>query len=95
MDAVTAAGGRSASGQSCPYVDRGEARCARRFSLGHIDEAYRVCFGGFHGCSHYHEIRIEDDERAGADHASIPVVITLAGHAPVRTDPARIPATGT
>lgn len=40
----------------CPHVDRNDARCSHRFSLGRIDQAFNVCFGSFHACPLYHRI---------------------------------------
>ena len=43
----------------CPHIDRNDARCGHRFSLGRIEQAFGVCFGAFHGCPIYHRINHE------------------------------------
>lgn len=94
MDAVTPGAASSAHDGACPYVDRGEACCARRFTLDRIDEAFAVCFGAHHGCEHFHRLRRQELAAVEvAEPASPPVILTIAGH--VHREPARIRATGT
>ena len=72
---------------ACPHVDRIDARCGTRFSLGRIDQAFSVCFGAFHGCPMYHRINSEVPQPA-----AIPALVTITvSHA--ATVPLR--ATGT
>ncbi|MGI9013692.1 MAG: hypothetical protein ACR2GY_05510 [Phycisphaerales bacterium] len=47
------------SPDSCPHVDHNDARCGHRFRLGRIDQAFRVCFGAFHGCPMFHNMNRE------------------------------------
>ena len=53
-------------GDACPHVDRNDARCSHRFSLGRIEQAFSVCFGAFHACplfrrlNHEFDLAIED-----------------------------------
>lgn len=68
---------------SCPHVDRNDARCGHRFSIGRIEQALDVCFGGFHGCPMFHRINRELGGRAaplcgGSSRAAlVPVVLTV------------------
>jgi len=69
---------------ACPHVNLNDARCATRFSLGRIHQAFSVCFGAFHGCPMFHRINCEVSalETAGAHAAPEPaplVAITVAG----------------
>ena len=40
----------------CPHVDRNDSRCGGRFNLGHLEHAFCVCFGLFHGCAVFHPL---------------------------------------
>ena len=44
---------------ACPHVDRNDARCGHRLSIGRLDQAFSVCFGSFHACPHFHRINNE------------------------------------
>lgn len=66
------------AGQACPHVNRNDPRCASRFCLGRIDQAFHVCFGSYRGCPMYHRINREID-RAGAPPDRIPL-ITMTAH---------------
>lgn len=48
----------------CPHLDRNDPRCAARLTLGHLDEAFSFCLGGFQRCPNFHRI---NRERAAAD----------------------------
>ncbi|MBT8484768.1 MAG: hypothetical protein HKO59_02810 [Phycisphaerales bacterium] len=63
---------------ACPHIDRNDPRCATRFCLGRIEQAFSVCFGAFHGCPMFHRINCEE-----TDVAPVPalVTITVARHA--------------
>ena len=43
----------------CPHVDRNDARCGHRFSIGRLDQAFNVCFGSYHACPLYQRINDE------------------------------------
>src|SRR5688572_11588352 len=43
----------------CPHVDRNDARCGHRFSIGRLDQAFNVCFGSYHACPLYQRINNE------------------------------------
>lgn len=77
-----------------PHVDRNDSRCAHRFSLGRLEQAFCVCLSAFHGCPMFH--RINSEVRAATatlDCHSNPL-IQLTTHANVNRDlPLR--ATGT
>ncbi len=44
---------------ACPHVDRNDARCGHRFSIGRLDQAFNVCFGSYHACPLYQRINDE------------------------------------
>lgn len=44
---------------ACPHVDSNDHRCASRFSLGRLDQAFGTCFGAFGECPIYHAINRE------------------------------------
>ncbi len=63
------AGGASASARAggestCPHLDRDDARCAHRLSLGRIDQAFSVCFSAFHACPVFQRISAEPPQPA-------------------------------
>jgi len=62
----------------CPYVDRNDSRCANRFKLGRMEQAFSVCFGTYHVCPMYHSISAEL-KRPSALMAAIPVALTTHG----------------
>ena len=63
---------------SCPHVNRNDPRCASRFCLGRLDQAFTVCFGSFHGCPMFHRINVELAEVAAREQTA--VVVTIGGH---------------
>ena len=54
----------------CPHIDRDDARCASRFNINRIEQAFSVCFGSYHGCPMYHRINSEDVAATDATTAS-------------------------
>ncbi|MBM4111550.1 MAG: hypothetical protein FJ254_09390 [Phycisphaerae bacterium] len=48
----------------CPHLDASDSRCASRFSLASLEDAFGICHGGFHGCAIYHRINLEASLRA-------------------------------
>ena len=94
MDAPTPVLRRSAAGEPCPFLERGDPRCGRRFTLDRIDEAFSVCFGAHHGCEQFHRLRRGDlDARAAAGSGSVvPAVLKITAHG--STEPRRIRPTG-
>lgn len=96
MDAFTPGTAVASAAGACPYVDRGDAKCARRFTLDRIDEAFTVCFGAHHGCENFHRLRHQelarDEEVAGRERRA-PTILTIAGHA--HSEPGRVRPTGT
>ncbi len=73
---------------TCPHVDRNDPRCATRFSLGRIEQAFCVCFGIYHACPMYHRISRELAFRRAANATS--VTVTISGglpHAPMPLRP--------
>lgn len=44
---------------ACPHVDRNDHRCAGRFTLSRIEQAFGVCFGSFGECPMYHALNRE------------------------------------
>jgi hypothetical protein len=78
---------------ACPHVDRNDFRCAARFSLGRIEQAFGICFGAFGECPMYHAINREM-RRGEAAAASSPLpFINITVHADRSRQPLR--ATGT
>jgi hypothetical protein len=78
-----------ASGGGCPHIDRNDARCGHRFSLGRLEQAFNVCFGAFHACPLYQrisgEVAIDDSEGvaspcAGGRQRTLVEVRVLVGH---------------
>jgi hypothetical protein len=53
-------------------MDANDARCASRFSLARLEDAFGICNGGYHGCAIYHRINLEASlrERLGQDAAA-------------------------
>ena len=43
----------------CPFLERGDDRCAERINLECLIEAFRFCAGDYERCATYHEIRLE------------------------------------
>ncbi len=75
----------------CPHVNRDDHRCASRFGLTRIDQAFDVCFGTFQACPMYHRINGELDAVARNAAAAAAPVVTVTAHG--RPIPLR--ATGT
>lgn len=95
MDAFTPGTATAPKACACPFVERGDARCARRFTLDHINEAFAVCFGAHHGCENFHRLRRQElaELEEDVDHARrVPTILTIAGH--VHREPRRIRPTG-
>jgi hypothetical protein len=59
--------------QCCPFIEDGNPACSSRFTLGHLDQAYSVCFGAYQSCSVYQQL-------AGIAGAA-PLDMTINGHA--------------
>ena len=64
----------------CPHIDRNDSRCAHRFSLGRIDQAFSVCLGAFYACPIFHRISAESHGKA-----SVSPIRTAAATAPRAT----------
>jgi hypothetical protein len=95
MDALTPVLRRSpAGGEPCPFLDRGDPRCGRRFTLDRIDEAFAVCFNAHHGCEQFHRLRRQDleDRVGGGSGGRVPAILKISAHGP--TEPRRIRPTG-
>jgi hypothetical protein len=43
----------------CPHIDRGDLRCAQRFTLANAVDVFAVCCGGQHGCAIFHRLNME------------------------------------
>lgn len=57
-DAPKKTDGRGES-MGCPFMDCGDSRCSRHFSLGRLDEAFTICLNGFSTCETYYQLRDE------------------------------------
>ncbi|MEY4535798.1 MAG: hypothetical protein RLZZ246_2116 [Planctomycetota bacterium] len=53
-------------------MDANDPRCASRFSLARLEDAFGICHGGYHGCAIYHRINLEASlrERIGQSAAA-------------------------
>ena len=70
------------SPETCPHVNRNDARCASRFSLGRIDQAFSVCFGSYRACPMYHRLNGELHHRTNGNRieaAGLPVITLTSG----------------
>ena len=67
---------------ACPHVDRNDARCGHRFSLGRLDQAFNVCFGAFHACPLFQQLsgEVAIDEQRPQRLVEIRVIGALADH---------------
>jgi len=45
--------------QTCPWIDAGDPRCGRRFTLGHLSEAMHYCLQDPSACPVYQQIHAE------------------------------------
>lgn len=90
-----ATSGGVASG-ACPHVDRNDARCSHRFSLGRIEQAFNVCFGTFHACPLYHRIGGEIAEITSEQHIQplIEIRVIAAAKSSQRDDRRQVGAVG-
>jgi hypothetical protein len=44
----------------CPYIDRGDARCANRLTMFNLRDLFRFCAGQHRLCPVYHRIQHEE-----------------------------------
>jgi hypothetical protein len=51
----------NAATRTCPWIDAGDPRCARRFSLARLDEAMRYCLKAPSACPVYHQLQAESE----------------------------------
>ncbi len=74
----------------CPFLNRNDARCAERFTVGHMQHAFRYCFEHYKACPTYLELLVERrvrrvSQNAVIHHAVEPspslIQITVAGKA--------------
>ncbi|MEM7228548.1 MAG: hypothetical protein AAF432_07005 [Planctomycetota bacterium] len=67
---------------ACPHVNLDDHRCASRFCLGRLNQAFNVCFGAYRACPMFHRINAEIAEAQHAlEEPAVPlVVITANGH---------------
>jgi hypothetical protein len=77
---------------ACPHVDRNDHRCASRFSISRLDQAFGICLGAFGECPMYHAINREMARGESAVSAPLPF-INVTIHADRSRQPLR--ATGT
>ncbi len=50
----------------CPFINRNDSRCAARFTLGRLGEAFRLCVNDHHDCHVYDQIEREQDRLAAS-----------------------------
>jgi hypothetical protein len=81
MDDVAAARRQSTTtGCVCPHIDRDDVRCASRFNISRMDQAFSVCFDSFHGCPMYHRINREQARMVMHNHPAEPPLISITAH---------------
>lgn len=71
---------------ACPYVNENDPRCTSRFALSRMQQAFTVCFGSFHACPMYRQIRIDRDRQsqaASALSAPVPLINVTAHGQPI------------
>jgi hypothetical protein len=51
----------------CPFLNRSDPRCSRHFSLEHLQNAFRFCFGAFETCPQYAHLLMERRARRRRD----------------------------
>lgn len=59
--------------QVCPFLERRDRRCARRFNLNRLAEIFDNCLGEYESCQTYHEIRVSprpEEEPNAVTHCS-------------------------
>jgi len=61
---------------SCPFLERDDPRCARRFTLSHLEEAFDYCLSRYTECPSYHQLQ---QEAPGGEPESLPQPITIFG----------------
>ena len=42
---------------TCPFIDRNDHRCAARFTLSRLNEAFEICLGEYRSCGIYQQLR--------------------------------------
>lgn len=63
----------------CPFIDGDDARCAERFSLSRLEQAFGVCVNGGYGwCPIYQQLS-QEQAREPAGHS---IRLTIEGAAP-------------
>jgi len=55
------------SNTSCPFVNLQDRRCANRLTLGHLDQAFGLCFGQHSLCAVYARLQREQAESEGSN----------------------------
>jgi hypothetical protein len=48
---------------ACPHIDAGDSRCAHRFTLRRMDQAFGVCLCGWRTCPIYQMLAREQHDR--------------------------------
>jgi len=62
----------------CPFIDRDDPRCAHRFTLSHVSEAFTYCLHQYTRCPFYHDLTREQEE-GEREPEPIPQPITIFG----------------
>ncbi len=44
---------------ACPFINYGDSRCAARFSLCQIEQAYLFCLSSYTACSTFYQLATE------------------------------------
>ncbi len=72
----------------CPFIDRDDSRCASKFKLGRLHNAFGICMNEYQRCATYHQILRESEARH-----TIPIAIN--GRVTAVSHFRRLRATGT
>ena len=69
----------------CPFLNRGDARCAPQFSIGHLEFAMDHCCGNYATCAAYRDLlaerlaaraaAVQEQETPYADLPTIPLTV--------------------
>lgn len=69
---------------ACPFIDRNDPRCAHRFSLNRMNQAFTVCLNEYRTCPMYRQLSRERE----APRDPQPYTLTLEGRPLDRLTPA-------
>ncbi len=65
---------------ACPHINGNDLRCASRFCLGRLAQAYSVCFGSYRACPMYHRLNAEQQQVRHEPAAETAPRISITAH---------------